>query len=489
MLSCIPPERGFKVYDPEFWESGTWDALQYGRTYDFKRPFFAQLMDLLRVVPLPGLAVLRASMENSDYTNGISGAKNCYLLFSASYNEDCMFSRSLFKCKDVVDCCFAVQSEICYDCTDITNCYNLKYSEHCTSCSDSTFLYNCQGCRNCYGCVNLSQQDYCFFNEKLSRESYLSHMADLDLGSRQVVEEERKRFNEFRRPFPLKAYFGKNNEDSSGNYISNCSNVRDAFLVTNTEDSEHCVYLDAAKDSLFHCMFGNRSELIYNCVSVGEDAFNIRFCQECWQGVSDLEYCMHTRHGASNCFGCIGVTKKSYCILNKEYSKSEYLDLSSRIRAQMRKSGEYGAFFPKELSPFYFNRSAAIDYLPLSRKEALERGFRWEDSVSEPYDEMIEALPDHIKEVGEQYLNTAFQCSQSAKKYKLIKAELAFYKKHNIPAPLVAPLERLYAKGSFYRLQDLHTARCAKKGEPILSPHQAGGQPIYCDDCFREEVY
>src|ERR1700752_1974505 len=55
ILSAIPPESGHVVYNSPIWESDAWDATAYGRPYDFTRPFFSQLYDLYRVVPMPNL--------------------------------------------------------------------------------------------------------------------------------------------------------------------------------------------------------------------------------------------------------------------------------------------------------------------------------------------------------------------------------------------------------------------------------------------------
>lgn len=50
------------------------------------------------------------------------------------------------------------------------------------------------------------------------------------------------------------------------------------------------------------------------------------------------------------CFGCVGLKKKKYCILNKQYSKEEYEELKGKIISDMKRSGEYGKFLPYEMS-------------------------------------------------------------------------------------------------------------------------------------------
>ena len=87
--------------------------------------------------------------------------------------------------------------------------------------------------------------------------------------------------------------------------------------------------------------------------------YNCRFCWECWPENKNLEYALYCSN-SSNLFGCVGVKKKEYCILNKQYSKEEYEDLRTRIAEQMltmpykdSKGYEYpyGEFLPVEFSP------------------------------------------------------------------------------------------------------------------------------------------
>ena len=40
IFSEIPEGAPFKIYNEEFWRSDGWDAMQFGRDYDFSCPFF-----------------------------------------------------------------------------------------------------------------------------------------------------------------------------------------------------------------------------------------------------------------------------------------------------------------------------------------------------------------------------------------------------------------------------------------------------------------
>ena len=51
ILAMQAPEKPFTVYCRECWYSDKWDAMTYGRDYDFSKPFFAQFRELLEAVP------------------------------------------------------------------------------------------------------------------------------------------------------------------------------------------------------------------------------------------------------------------------------------------------------------------------------------------------------------------------------------------------------------------------------------------------------
>ena len=94
------------------------------------------------------------------------------------------------------------------------------------------------------------------------------------------------------------------------------------------------------------------------------------FSMDIWPNIQYVLYsdsCSSSNH----LFGCIGLRNKSYCILNKQYTKEEYEVLVPRIIEHMMKTGEWGEFFPATLSPFGYNETVAMEYFPLSREAVL----------------------------------------------------------------------------------------------------------------------
>src|SRR6185503_14223080 len=95
-------------------------------------------------------------------------------------------------------------------------------------------------------------------------------------------------------------------------------------------------------------------------------------------------------HNCKYIFGCVGLRNAKYCIFNKQYTKEEYEELMPKIIEHMnkvpyidKKGKEYkfGEFFPSELSPFGYNETEAPEHFPLTKEEALAKGFKWQDNI------------------------------------------------------------------------------------------------------------
>ena len=82
------------------------------------------------------------------------------------------------------------------------------------------------------------------------------------------------------------------------------------------------------KDCYDIYQYGVNVELGYECAMTGTNSYNVHFCYLCLWQVADLLYCIET-YSSKDCFGCVGLKKNQYCILNKQYSKDEYFDLKN----------------------------------------------------------------------------------------------------------------------------------------------------------------
>jgi hypothetical protein len=233
----------------------------------------------------------------------------------------------------------------------------------------------------------------------------------------------------------------------------------------------------------------------------------------------------------------VGVKNKQYCILNKQYSKEEYFALREKIVQHMNempyvsriKNKElgikeivyrHGEFFPPELSPFAYNETSAQEFFPLTKEDAIGRGYVWRDDEARNYTMTIPAddLPQRSTDAGGNILNAVVGCSHKREcdclcsgAFKIIPMELAFYQSQQLPLPHLCPncrhRERIKRRNPLTFRQG--PCRCAgKKSEngayENLAPHQHGEQPcqesfitayplgnktiVYCEACYQAEV-
>jgi len=80
-------------------------------------------------------------------------------------------------------------------------------------------------------------------------------------------------------------------------------------------------------------------------------------------------YCNNC-HYCTDCFGCVGLQRKQYCLFNKQYTKEEYEKEVAKVIEKMIATGEWGEFFDPSLSPYAYNETVALNYFPLSQKDA-----------------------------------------------------------------------------------------------------------------------
>jgi len=131
ILSIYRPDAPFPVYKQEYWKSDEFDALQYGRDFDFTRPFFEQYEELRRSVP--HVALVNSNSPNSEYTNQANNNKDCYMLVTSGDCEKCIYGSWCAHSFFCGDCYMIEKSEFCYECMNIYKCSSCGYeSENLT---------------------------------------------------------------------------------------------------------------------------------------------------------------------------------------------------------------------------------------------------------------------------------------------------------------------------------------------------------------------
>lgn len=522
LISMYSADKPFRVVEDKDWWGDTYDMADYSAPYDFSKSFFQQFRELIQRVPLPHLHRDYARMDNSEYCNAATGVKNCYLCMAIDECEDTYYSFTIEHVKNSADISFASESELCYECSDITTCYNVRYSTDCENCNDLTFCQDCTGCTSCIGCINLRNASYRIFNVQYSKEEYEKKLADFHLETREGVEALREQARSFILTQPHRRTRNKNNEHVSGDYIVRSKNVHDSYTVNNSEDCRYAQFLRAshvgAKNSDGHdwSLFGIGSQRMYEAAWCGLGCNTIRF--------SVWNYCFGC-HSSQDLFGCIGLRKKKYCILNKQYTREEYDELVPRIIAHMneqpyidaqRRIYRYGEFFPSELSPFAYNETLAQDYLPLSKDDAQSVGFEWMECDDGGVSNALswKELPGSIKEAPDSICQKPILCRaydenpalalrhNCTRVFRYIPQEIAFYQKLNIPLPTYCHNSRhsmRMSKRSPLKTWD-RTCMCALPNHSWHAPDTCAEsfstsyspsrqELIYCEKCYSAVVY
>jgi hypothetical protein len=486
IVSNYSSDKQFTVYEPNYWFSDQWDPLSYGREFDFSKPFFEQFAALLAVVPRMGLDQ-GVHMENSAFNNYCDGLKDCYCNSNAVDLEQVHYSNTIFNCRDALDCTLCVRCERCSQLVHCTQCYNVHFAVDTEQSHDSYFLQNCRDVSECLFCVNLRQRQFCIRNIQYTKEEYFARKAEF---LRRLEEEEngletlQREWLAFCSDQIVPPTMNRHCENATGEYLMHCANVERTYIGLNSQDISHCYSITASKDCV--STYGDGMELGYYLFA-GSGSYNCALTVVAWDHCRDVFYSDYCFASTKDVFGCVGLKRKSHCILNKQYSQEAYEELVQKIIAHMRATGEWGAFFPATLAPFAYNESVAENFFPLQREEALARGWTWKEEET------------HGSETNPGADANVRICRKTGKPFRIIPQEREFYRRHHLPLPLLCPEERYRSRIAQMSPLRQWERRCMnpkrrETGSPCDHTFLTSHSPekparVYCEECYLAEVY
>lgn len=492
IISELSAENPRKVFSVQAFWSDDFNPLEYGRDFDFNRSFFEQFHELELSVPHQCVQI-ESSDINSEYTHQAGQNKNCYFIFHATFAEDCYYGYGVKKAKDCMDVHYCHGSELCYECIDVKNCNDLAWCQDCISCGSSAFLRDCVSCVDCFMCVGLRNKNYCFMNEQLSKEEYQERIKKIDTGSYEEFQKYWREFQNLQNKHPFRYLQNAMIENSLGDHLYNAKNSHYCFDCSDIED---CKYMTQIQLSAKNCydiyQFGIHAELCYEGAMIGANAYNIKFCNLAVGQVADLTYCMHC-HSSKENFACFGLKRNEFCILNKQYNKEAYFELKEKIIEHMKKTGEYGEFFPIKYSPHGYNETTAQFWYPMSKEQVKEKGWNWEENLPGTYGkETLTKIPDNIKDVKDDILKEILACSNCKKNYQIIPKELAYYRKKHLPIPRECFNCRRSNRMSLRNPRKFWLRKCMADGcsnefYTTYSPESA--KIVYCKTCYQKNTY
>ncbi len=514
LISMYSPTVNTPVYDQKYWHGDGWDPIAYAKSIDFSEPFLTQWYKLFLLVPTP--ALINLNDVNSDYCNFTYQSKNCYLNFASDINQDTAYLYHSIENRKCFDMLGSRKNENCYELVDSEKCYGSDNLILCEECIDSKFCLDCRNCQNCIGCFGLRNAKYCVFNKQLSKEEYEQILEKIKLKEERTKIE--KEFLGLTKFYPRKFFNSKQAINSTGDYLNHVKNCKYCFDIEGpAEDLKYVSYgvtdMRNVKDSY---AIGVNIENSYDVMDTGDNVSNAAFSANVWNSY-DIRYGYFLKN-CKDCFGCVGLRNKQYCILNKQYSKEEYGELLPRIIKHMNdlpyvdKKGrvyKYGEFFPIEMSPFSYNESIAQEYYPLTKDHVIKKGFSWNEKEKKNYDAEIDSYDlGEIKNIEEGIVGKLLSCAhaggcneQCVGVFKIIEEELKFYKNYHIPIPELCPNcrhhQRLKKRNPFKlwhrscmcdKENHFHgVGKCKVEFETSYAPDRP--EIVYCEKCYQAEVY
>ncbi len=299
--------------------------------------------------------------------------------------------------------------------SDIVDCYDLYKCQWCYECSESAEL---KRCAYCVGCTGLTDKRFYIDNKPYSEKDYWEAL--------------KKR-----------------------------AKTADPFALRHSKDCLHSSFGENDKQ----CMdvnFGDNCERNYECTNL-EQNVNVIFGMLVWFS-KDCFYCMNT-FDSKNCFGCSGLKNNEYCILNTQYTKSEYERLVPQIVDRMCETGEWGEFFPMAISPFAYNETVAQEHFPMKRTDAIKQHLAWADErKSDQYFGPSVTIPSSIDDVEDDICTKILRCSVTEAPYTILPLELSFYRRMKLALPTRCAQQR-------------HVERMALLTPPSSSPSTASSAP------------
>ncbi len=315
MISPVAPVMPWVTYDYETYYSDVWDPFFYGRSVENNVSFFSQFLNLLKIIPQPGVR-RGADSPNSDFSFYGKHMKDCYYVFGGRRSEDILYGSSIYDAKHAVDCYFIRGADIVFNNVSTSDCYKSFYAYFSSNCIDCDFIYDCRNCQNCFGCVNLRSKNYCWFNKQLTKEEYQKRRNAVDLGNRIVNMEHQNKFWNFVKNNPVRAIRIFQSQDVSGNDIKRSKNCHTVFQAEDSENVQYAYFVIMHMKDSMDANHSGHADRLYEAQNVASSS-NIKFSFAVKES-HDSEFLMSCNN-CSNCFGCVGLKNASYTIFNKKY--------------------------------------------------------------------------------------------------------------------------------------------------------------------------
>jgi hypothetical protein len=484
IVTMYPENARFPVYKHKYFEADGWKIPEM--EIDFSKSFFEQLKNLQEKTPRPH--ILWLNHENCDYCDDVWSSRNCYLSLSMLNCESVFYSYRIIDCSHCSDIVYCHFMENCHDMTLSSHCYKVFYGFNVKNSSESLFLYDCRNVKNCFMCWNLRDKEYCILNKQHTKEEYEIFLKKYNFWSRKEIQHLKEGFEKHLKE---NAYFTENInvscEKSTWNFLTNCKNCENCFLLEESEDCINVIRGYKDKNSVNcsglleweKCYMVNQSSYVYNLKYSS-------YCGNCSES-SYLDNC----NNCKNCFWCVGLKNKEFCIFNKQYSKEEYKNLVIKIEENTKKNGSFEQFFPYNMMYSWYNTTLAKIYFPETKENMKKLWGYWEEDEEKEFWGEIFELPDDIKNISVDFSSKVILCKKTNKPFNFSEQAIEFHKKNHIALSDISHIERMKEKYLPLSYIKVYLSICPLSGEKISHyyPSSLGYKNIISKKEYEKKIY
>ncbi|MEK9157353.1 MAG: hypothetical protein AAB448_04495, partial [Patescibacteria group bacterium] len=466
VLTFHHPASGIKVLPDVEWHAKDFSTIT--ENADPSKPFFDQLRALeLRV---PFMATFNRVEPENSITLFSFGDRQSYFTFACAA-ERCFFACGAFQAEGSSLMHLVHQITDSHGILKSQRLFRCRYVRESLDCIDSTFLFDCRNCQNCFGAANKRNRQYVFMNEQLTKAEYEQRMAGIDLGKRSVVEQYQKQFDELlAKEGVWPENFNVNIQDSSGEYLANAVHCVECFDSSDAPTNQYrCCWNYGVNDSNAYMWGSVDSTECYMCVS-SPNSNQSKFCYRSFR-LDNCEFCM-TCSDLRDCFGCIGLKKRQFCIFNKQYTEEEYWRLVDEIKCAMLDRAEYGNYLPTALSSTFVPESGAVVYGGATEEqlrllggqifEADAEGATGADRIDPSKARRRDEIPDAIDDLGDEWIGVPIYDEVSKRTFTYLRPEVEHYRRLRIAPPNIHFIRRIQELSHSGQVAAFEHATCSK---------------------------
>ncbi len=268
--------------------------------------------------------------EHCESSDQVFYSKNLTYCFDCVNCEDSVYVYDSFMAVKNVDCDYAVESQLCYESVDPYSCFNCDYVSSCIQVTDSAYSVDCRSSHDLFGCYLLRNKAYCIFNRQCTKEEYFEKVKLYKTWSAKRIFAE---VETLQLQHPRTQTIEANNTNTHyGNFMFN---DKDCYYCFDAAKNKSCMYMydnhrsELSVDATYSGLITDCYEIV-DCVSLNNCSYVV-YSKNC----NDSMY-LYDCFDVKNSLGCVGLSHKQYCILNRQYTKEEYERIATRLQQQFQ---------------------------------------------------------------------------------------------------------------------------------------------------------